>query len=193
MGGSVELGERAGRAGAALEGPGRASPCAPRRCPRPRRGLGVPGHPHLGYTPSCEPSPSTAPSWRGGGAPSAGGRRGPRTESPREHEQPWPAGGCGTQPWPGRRARVPGKNSLGSEGPSARKRETAMARENLLNLELFVIRHKAAVTFHKGGPYLGAGRFCASFQSLRSVLHFQDLNLSQSFSVLPPPPRPRFI
>lgn len=60
-----------------------------------------------------------------------------------------------------------------------------MARENLLYLELFVIQHKAVVTFHKGGTYLGAGRFCAWFQSLRPVPHFQDLNLlSQSFSQL---------
>lgn len=51
------------------------------------------------------------------------------------------------------------------------------ARENLLYLELFVIPHKAAVTFHKGGPCLGTGRFCAWFQFLRPALHFQDLNL----------------
>lgn len=38
-----------------------------------------------------------------------------------------------------------------------------MAGENLQYLELFVIRHKAAVTFHKGGPCLCAGRFCAWF------------------------------
>lgn len=140
----------------------------------------VPGHPHLGYTPSCEPSPPSASGWRGGGAPSAGRQRGPRTESPREHKQPWPAGGRGTEPWPSRRARVPGKNSLGSEGYSARKREAAMTGENLL---YFVIRHKAAVTFCKGGLCLGAGRFCAL--SLRPVSHFQDLNLlSQSFSQL---------
>lgn len=55
-----------------------------------------------------------------------------------------------------------------------------MTGENLL---YFVIRHKAAVTFCKGGLYLGAGRFCAL--SLRPVPHFQDLNLlSQSFSQL---------
>lgn len=173
--------------------PGRARDRGPLRTrpvssapPRP----GVPGHPHLGYTPSCEPSPPSASGWRGGGAPSAGGLRGPRTESPREHKQPWPAGGRGTEPWPGRGARVPGKNSLGSEGHSARKREAARAGENFQYLELFVIRHKAAVTFHKGGLCLGAGRFCAWFQSLRPVPHFQDLNLlSQSFShpaALPP-------
>lgn len=107
---------------------------------------------------------------------------GTKDRSPREHKQPWPAGGRGTEPWPSRPARVPGKNSLGSEGYSARKREAAMAGENLL---YFVIRHKAAVTFSKGGLCLGAGRFCAWFQSLRPVPHFQDLNLlSQSFSQL---------
>lgn len=68
-----------------------------------------------------------------------------------------------------------------------------MAGENLLYLELFVIRHKAAVTFHEGGTYHGAGRFCAWFQSLRPVPHFQDLNLlSQSFSQLLCP-LPQFI
>lgn len=57
-----------------------------------------------------------------------------------------------------------------------------MAGENLL---YFVIRHKAAVTFSKGGLCLGSGRFCAWFQSLRPVPHFQDLNLlNQSFSQL---------
>lgn len=75
LGGSAELGERERRAGTAREGAGSASPCAPRWCPRPRRGLGVSEHPHLGSTPFCEPSLSLAPGWRGGGAPSAGGHR----------------------------------------------------------------------------------------------------------------------
>lgn len=63
-----------------------------------------------------------------------------------------------------------------------------MAGENLLYLELFVIRHKAAVTSHVRGPCLGAGRFCAGFQSLRPAPGSQGLNLlSQSFSQLPCP------
>lgn len=58
-----------------------------------------------------------------------------------------------------------------------------MAGENLLYLELFVIRHKAFC--HVRGPCLRAGRFCAWFQSLRPARHFQGLNLpSQSFSQL---------
>ena len=61
-----------------------------------------------------------------------------------------------------------------------------MAGKNFQYLELFMTRHKAAVTFHKGGSCLGgAGRFCASFQSLRLVSHFHDLSLlSQSFPQL---------
>lgn len=186
LGWSGELEERGGRAVAARGGPGCAYRCAPDWCPRPRRGLASPGtrtsDTHLPVSPRL-PQPRAGV---GGGAPSAGGHRGPRTESPPEHKQPWPASGRGTEPWPGRRAGVPRKNSLGSEGHSARKREAAMAGKNLQYSELFVIRHKAAVTFHKGGPCLGgAGRFCAWFQSLRLVSHFQDLNLlSQSFPQL---------
>lgn len=43
LGRSVELEERGGRAAAARGGPGSAYPCAPGRCPQPRRGLASPG------------------------------------------------------------------------------------------------------------------------------------------------------
>lgn len=82
-------------------------------------------------------------------------------------------------------ARVSGKNSPGSPGPSSGTREAELGPENLLCLwQLFMIPHKAAVTSHKGGPRLGEGRF---------VMGSRLCVLSQIYMTLLQPPERKFL